>query len=101
VQQVGTAYQDVGERLARHLRWHYRSVDLGDLEVTEVPGYWRRKTPCGGQGKCRSPLHGCTGNEGPVHHTVRFLDPDRGLSGRFTSPYRTWQAFRERAEAEA
>jgi hypothetical protein len=88
------------ERLARHLRWHNPHLTVDDLEVTEVPGYWRIKTACGGRGHCASPLHGCLFNEGPVRHTIHFTDPSRDRSGRFASPYRTWRALADNTEAK-
>lgn len=76
--------------------WHLHSrhhLELDDVEPTETPGYWRIKEPCGGRaGGCREPLHTFLFNDEPTHHTVSYFDHYRDVRGRWTSPYRTWQA---------
>ena len=72
-----------------------------DYEPTETPGYWRQKKPCGGLGICRHPIHGCLGNEGPVHHTVFFQDRfrDRGRFAPILVRFRSWHEARITHEA--
>ena len=79
------------ERLRSHMRTYY-NVDLDDLEITHVPGYWQDKEPKMHPGH---PLHGCVFCEGPFRATYRYLDPIRHSKGRFSSPYRTWRLLYE------
>jgi len=79
------------ERLRSHMRTYY-NVDLDDLEITYVPGYWQEKEPKMHPGH---PLHGCLFCEGPFRATYRYLDPIRHSKGRFSSPYRTWRLLYE------
>lgn len=82
------------ERLSNFLKWNFH-LALDDIEITDEPGYWREKEACAGlKGGCRNPLHGYLFNEGPIYHTIQYLDPGR-VNGRFSSPYITWKILRE------
>lgn len=81
------------DRFASYLQI-YHSLTPDDVEPTGTPGYWRIKQPCGGKGRCLSPLHYCLGYEGPIRHTIDYLDDYRDEKGRFVSPYRTWKTCR-------
>lgn len=91
---------DAYERFAAYLKWSFR-LSPADVEITQIPGYWRIKTPCRGAGACSSPLHSCLFHAGPIHHTVSFFDPGRDERGRFSSPCRTWAALRAQAANQA
>ena len=80
------------ERVDAHFRLHYNS-ELTEYEITDTPGYWRKLQPCTGRGTCRSMMsHGALGWEGPARHTAIYFDPPRDPeTGRWASPYRTWQ----------
>ena len=76
---------------------HYRA-SLDDVTITETPGYWDRKTLCGGRGVCRAPIHDYLFTKGPMRHTLIYFDPGRDpVTGRFASPTRTWRALRAEA----
>jgi len=79
------------------LRRHY-GARPEDFEPTNTPGYWQRRDACGGRaGGCGNELHSVLFQDGPVRHTVHYRDPGADpATGRFTSPYRTWRAARER-----
>lgn len=88
---------------AAAFEWHlslYHRLKPEDVEVTDVPGYWRMVIPCAGRPECGQPIHLAMFNEDPMKHTVYYLDHDRDGSGRFLSPYRTWRALWERREAK-
>lgn len=87
--------EDARRKLDSHLRLYY-GIGLDDVEITDTRGYWQMKKPCGGFGKCSSPLHSFMFNEDPICHTVSFIEPMRyyGDGGRFQSPYRTWKILR-------
>lgn len=82
------------QRFANYLKRHY-GLTPDDVELAETPGYWVIKQPCGGRGKCSSPLHSFMFNEGPTQHTIEYLDDYRGEKGRFISPHRTWRECRK------
>lgn len=79
-------------RVAAHMRLKY-GVDLSDLEISDVPGYWRAREAKVHPGH---PLHGCLGCAGPFRATYTFFDPPR-TRGRFASRTRTWSALRAAA----
>jgi len=79
------------ERVRSHMRI-YHNVELDDLEITDVPGYWQDKEP---QMHPGHPLHRCLFCDGPFRATYRYLDPTRDSKGRFSSPYRTWRLLYE------
>jgi len=55
-----------------------------DVEPTDTPGYWRHKAACGGKkGGCREPIHQTLFNDGPVQHTIQFLDKTERYKGRW------------------
>lgn len=88
--------------LRRHLALYHRTTNPDDLVVTDTPGYWEHKTPCGGrEGGCSHPLHSTLFNDGPTRHTIQFLDPGRDERGRWASPYRTWRKARALQQEEA
>lgn len=84
------------ERVDVHFRTHY-GRGLDEYELTDTPGYWRRLEPCGGRGKCTSvEYHASMFCEKPVRHTGSYYDGGRDpVTGRWLSPYRTWQELRE------
>lgn len=71
----------------------YRTT-LADVDITDTPGYWKRREPCGGRGACREPIHGTLFNEGGIRHTLSYFDPVRDEYGRFRSTTRTWSVLR-------
>lgn len=76
------------EKVRRHMRLYYR-VDLDDLEISNVPGYWRDKKPKIHPGH---PLHRCVGCAGSFRATYTYYDNQRDYAtGKFASPYRTWR----------
>lgn len=76
------------------MRIRYR-VSLDDLEITEVPGYWRDRVPKMHPGH---PLHSCLFCDGPFRATYTYSDSNR-VGGRFASPTRSWAALK-RAECQ-
>jgi hypothetical protein len=85
------------------LRLNHPNIPQERLEPFDVPGYWRDTELCGGvHNGCRQPVHSFTFNEPGVRHAVCYTDPSVDpVSGRFTSPYRTWRAARAAFEAAA
>jgi hypothetical protein len=76
------------EKVRQHMKMKYR-VDLDDLEISNVPGYWRDKKPKIHPGH---PLHRCIGCDGPFRATYTYHDNPRDYTtGRFASIYRTWR----------
>jgi hypothetical protein len=76
------------ERVRQHMKMKY-GIDLDDLEISDVPGYWQDKEPKMHPGH---PLHGCLGCDGPFRATYVYRDnPVDRTTGRFVSPYRTWR----------
>ena len=76
------------ERVREHMKRKYR-VDLDDLELSDVPGYWKDKEPKMHKGH---PLHSCLGCDGPLRATYTYHDHPRDhATGKFASPYRTWR----------
>lgn len=69
-----------------HMRLHY-GKGLDEMEISDVPGYWRDKEP---QMHTGHPLHGCLGCSGPFRATYTYYDPPR-RDGRFASRTRTWE----------
>lgn len=69
-------------------------LTIDDVEVTDTKGYWKRKKFCGGLGVCRESIHSCIGNEGPIQHTIYYVERYSSVKrGRFVSPYTTWQYY--------
>jgi hypothetical protein len=77
------------------MRIHYRK-GLDEMEISDVPGYWRDKQP---QMHTGHPLHGCLGCSGPFRATYTYFDAPR-RDGRFASRTRTW-AILANANVEA
>jgi hypothetical protein len=69
-----------------HMRLHYRK-GLDEMEISDVPGYWRDREPKMHTGH---PLHGCLGCSGPFRATYTYYDSPRRY-GRFASRTRTWK----------
>jgi hypothetical protein len=73
----------------------YYNCTIDDVDILDTPGYWRRKQPCGGVGKCYCQIHGFMFNEAPMRHTVTYFDkPYDYQTHRFTSPYATWRLLK-------
>ena len=82
------AIERVRERVREHMKRKYH-VDLDDLEISDVPGYWKDKEPLMHKGH---PLHSCLGCDGPLRATYTYHDHPRDhATGKFVSPYRTWR----------
>ena len=79
------------KRVRNHMRIYY-NVDLGDLEISDIPGCWQDKEPRIHPGH---PLHRCLFCDGAFRATYKYLDPIRDSRGRFSSPYRTWRLLRQ------
>jgi hypothetical protein len=82
--------QALKDKVDSHMRLHY-GKGLDEMEISDVPGYWRdihaRIHP-------GHPLHGCIGCAGPFRATYTYLDKGRER-GRFISPTRTWKELYE------
>ena len=84
------------ENLKRYLSIYYPHITIDDLTITESRGYFRMKKKCGGKSVCNNMIHTCLFNEGGIHHTISFTDDGRDYkTGRFLSPYRTWDCIKE------
>lgn len=83
------------ERVRSYLRLRHPDIQYEDLEISDVPGYWRIKIPCDGKTGCRHPIHSCLFNEYPSCHTISFRDENHTLDGKFASPYRTWKELHD------
>ena len=74
-----------------HMRLHYRKP-LADMDISDVPGYWRDREAIVHKGH---PLNGCLFCGGPFKASYRYLDQPRNqFTGRFASPYRSWRVLR-------
>lgn len=82
------------EKVAQYFRWRY-GVDLADLEISDVPGYWRDRDARMHPGH---PLHTFMFCGGPFKATYTYTDPPRER-GRWASPHRTWRAIYEQGRA--
>lgn len=78
-------------RVKNNFKRYYRNVNFDDLEISEVPGYWREKEAKMHPGH---PLHGCLFCEGPFKATYTYHDYGRDEKGRFSSPYKTWNIIK-------
>ena len=87
------------EKAIDNVKWHFKTYhgkSIDDYEITNIPGYWRAKEPCGGKHKCRAPIHGFMFNEGPTKHTLYYAEPGlRDSKGRFISQFRAWKLIKE------
>lgn len=72
-------------RVSRHMKMKY-GVSLDELDISDVPGYWKDREARMHPGH---PLHGCLGCSGPFKAAYTYFDPPRE-HGRFASPTRTW-----------
>jgi hypothetical protein len=81
----GLSSTDLFALVDSHMRLHYRK-GLDEMEISDVPGYWRDREP---QMHTGHPLHGCLGCSGPFRATYTYYDPPR-RDGRFASRTRTW-----------
>ena len=81
----GLSRSDLFALVDSHMRLHYRK-GLDEMEISDVPGYWRDREP---QMHTGHPLHGCIGYSGPFRATYTYYDPPR-RDGRFASRTRTW-----------
>lgn len=81
--------REIIDRLKEAFRWKFPHLDVAtELITTAVPGYWRRNTAC--RGDCGE------GHTAPMFHTYCFTDTRRDpKTGRWVTPYRTWQAWRD------
>ena len=77
-------------RVQWHMWLRYK-VTMDDIEITDVPGYWRDREAKMHPGH---PLHSCIGCDGPFKATYTFFDSAR-VGGRFASPTRTWRMIYE------
>jgi hypothetical protein len=82
---VSDPIQEATERVDRHMQLYYR-VRLSDLEISDVPGYWRDREAKMHTGH---PLHSCLFCDGPFRATYSYHDPSI-VKGRFASPHKTW-----------
>lgn len=80
------------EQFIGWLKSTHPTVPYEDLERSDVPGYWDRKTPCNGGGNCGNCIHRTMFNNGPIHHTISYHDDGRDESGKWASNTRTWVA---------
>jgi hypothetical protein len=79
------------EKVSQHMKLYYNK-SMSELEISEVPGYWRDLEP---KKHNNHPLHGCIGCESPFNATYVYHDKNRDENGRFASPYRTWKTIKE------
>ena len=83
------------EEALKRVNWYletYYRITIGQVEITDTPGYWRSKKP--------SFNYSLT--EKPFYCTYSFYDTDlylynsgRDKRGRFISPYTTWRIIKE------
>jgi hypothetical protein len=78
-------------RVADNFKLRY-GVELDDLEISEVPGYWHDKTAKHHKGH---PLHSCIGCDAPFKATYAYFDNIKGVDGKFQSPHKTWMLLKE------
>jgi len=83
---------DPADRFATGLRRNYR-LEPDQVAPIRTAGYWQALEPC--RRRCSAGRDGCG-----LRHTYCYLDDQRGPNGRWSSPYRTWQAARA-AQAQA
>jgi hypothetical protein len=83
----------VWDMVDAYMRLYYRK-SLTEMTITETPGYWKSKTPCGGAGNCHCPIHGFLFNEGPIFHTYYFSEHGRDNKGRWRKPFLAWEHIR-------
>ena len=84
------------ENLKMYLSIYYPNITIDDLVITDSKGYFRMKKKCGGKGVCNNMIHSCLFNEGGIQHTIYFTDDTKDCkTGRFLSPYRTWNCIKE------
>lgn len=82
------------DRVRKYMKNKYNK-DLADLEISDVPGYWRDKFACN---NCRHPIHLTLGNSEPTYHTYYFTEPGRDENGRFLRPFRAWEELKNGGE---
>lgn len=90
--ETNVGLTDLLARVAWSMEMRY-GVSMDDLELSDVPGYWRDREPKMHPGH---PLHGCLGCRGPFRATYTYFDEPR-INGRFASPTRAWAALRANA----
>jgi hypothetical protein len=64
------------EKVRDYMKYKYQ-VDLADLEISDVPGYWRDKVP---KMHPRHPIHQLIGCRGPFKATYTYFDNPRDYS---------------------
>jgi len=88
---VNTARQ----RLQSFLDLNHRGVQVGDLDITDTPGYWKVRSGCSGGQHCRHAFRGELGPcDGTTELTIYFAEHGRDSKGRFLRPYRVWRMLR-------
>lgn len=90
---VADELKEAIDRVEWHMQTYYRT-SLSDLEISDVPGYWRDKEPKMHPGH---PLHSCLFCDGPFKASYRYLDPAY-VRGRFSSPYKSWRIIKKASE---
>lgn len=81
----------------QYLEIYHRGVSIGNLKVTNSPGYWRVKGGCPGGENCqhafRSTMGSCNGRE----LTIYFVEyGKRDGRGKFLSPFEEWRRWKLR-----
>ena len=85
-QKIKDAYTRVDEWLYIKYGKH-----LKDLDISDVPGYWRDKEATMHPGQ---PLHTFIGCSGPFKASYTYTDSIRDRNGRFASRTRTWKLIK-------
>ena len=83
-------------RVDESMKLRYRK-SLSEMEISDVPGYWRDKEAQMHQGH---PLHMCVGCDGPFKATYTYLDHCKDEKGRFQSIYKSWKELKEQKYKE-
>jgi len=81
------------KKLESHVRYWFKikyNVNYDDLDISDVPGYWRDKEAKIHPGH---PLHSCIGCSGAFKATYTYFDQGRASNGRFSSPTETWRSI--------
>jgi len=92
--------KDVENAYKRVDEWMYIKYGkhLKDLDISDVPGYWRDKEATMHPGH---PLHTFIGCSGPFKASYTYTDSIRDRNGRFASRTSTWKLIKDYERSNA